>query len=81
MMTVELSESRTWSAEVEPNGLELRVLGGTVWVTQEADPEDHVLGATGRFVTYRAGRVAIQALTPASVEVAVPASGSMAAAA
>jgi hypothetical protein len=70
MMIIELNETGTWSAAVEHSGLELRVRRGTVWVTQEGDPEDHVLEAGGAFVTTRPGRVAIQSLTPARLEVA-----------
>lgn len=69
-MIVELNESKTWSAQVERAGMEVRVLAGTVWVTQEKDPEDHILQASGVFVTHQAGRVAIQSLTPARLEVA-----------
>jgi len=68
-MIVELNESKTWSAEAT-SALELRVLAGTVWVTQEADPEDHILGRDEVFVAHRHGRVAIQSLSPARVEVA-----------
>lgn len=68
-MIVELSESRAWSTEVAGAGVELRVLAGTVWVTQEKDPEDHVLEASGVFVTDRAGRLAIQSLTASRIEV------------
>ena len=68
-MIIEFDEAGTWSGEVAGSGLELRVLAGTVWVTQEADPEDHVLEVSGAFSTTHAGRVAIQSLTPALVQV------------
>jgi Protein of unknown function (DUF2917) len=69
-MIFELNEARTWSAQVAGAGMEVRVLAGTVWVTQEKDPEDHIVQASGVFVTDRPGRVAIQSLTPARLEVA-----------
>lgn len=69
MMILELSESEAWSTEVEGAGLELRVLSGTAWVTQEGDGDDHVVRAPGVFVTDRGGRVAIQALSPVRVAV------------
>jgi len=82
-MILELNETGTWSAEVANEGMEIRVLAGTVWVTQASDPEDHVLGASGRFATSSRGRVAILSLTPARLEVAGAhrAQGPMAAAA
>lgn len=69
MMIVELNEAEAWSTEVEGAGLELRVMSGTAWVTQEGDGEDHVVRASGVFITDRGGRVAIQALTPVRVAV------------
>lgn len=68
-MIVELNEAGTWSAEVAEAGMQIRVLAGSVWVTQESDPEDHVLEAAGVFSTGRAGRVAIQSLSRARLEV------------
>jgi hypothetical protein len=71
-MIVELNEAKAWSSEVTREGLEIRVLTGKVWITQEGDGEDHVVEALGRFVTDRTGRVGIQALTPAQVAVQAP---------
>ena len=68
-MIVELNEAKAWSAEATSD-LEIRVLSGTVWVTQEADPVDHILAGDEVFVARRHGRVAMQSLTPARVEVA-----------
>ena len=69
IMIVELSEAKAWSSEVDPSGLEIRVLSGTVWLTQEGDGEDRVLGPEATFVAERGGRVAIQSLTRARVEI------------
>lgn len=68
-MIVELTETKAWSSEVEPGGLEIRVLSGTVWLTQEGDGEDRILGPSSTFETERTGRVALQSLTPARLEV------------
>jgi hypothetical protein len=71
-MILELDETKAWSGEVKRAGLEIRVLSGRAWVTQEGDGEDHVVEASGAFVTDRKGRVGIQALTSARVAVEVP---------
>ncbi|HTN54397.1 MAG TPA: DUF2917 domain-containing protein [Anaeromyxobacter sp.] len=68
-MQLELRESKTWSGPAGREGLRVRVSSGTVWVTQEADPEDHVLAGPGVFDTRPRGRVVVYALTPATVEV------------
>lgn len=75
MIVVELNEAEAWSTQIETAGVELRVLSGTAWVTQQGDGDDHVVVAPGAFVTDRGGRVAIQALTPVRVafRAAVPA--------
>ncbi len=69
-MTIDLSQSQTWSAEVGQAGLEVRVTSGEVWITRERDPEDHVVAAGEAFESGLRGRLAIQALTPARLEVA-----------
>lgn len=71
-MILELDEAKAWSTEVRRAGLEIRVLSGRAWVTQEGDGEDHVVEAPGAFVTDRAGRVGIQALTRARIAVEAP---------
>ncbi len=65
-----LEPDRTWSGRARAEGLEVRCLAGTVWVTVEGDPEDHVLAAGEVFVACRAGRVAMMAFEPARVRVA-----------
>lgn len=70
-MILELDEAKAWSTEAKRAGLEIRVLSGRAWVTQEGDGSDHVVEASGAFVTDRAGRVGIQALTRARVAVEV----------
>jgi hypothetical protein len=74
-MIVELSGSKAWSAEADGAPLEVRVLAGAVWLTQEADPADHVLERGASFTSRPHGRVALQPLAPARVEVAPVAHG------
>jgi hypothetical protein len=68
-MNKHLATSEAWSATVHGAGLQIRVLAGTVWVTQESDPEDHVLQAPATFVTREHGRVAMQAFADADVQI------------
>jgi Protein of unknown function (DUF2917) len=68
-MNKHLTRSEAWSTAVHGAGMEIRVLAGSVWLTQEADPEDHVLVAPAVFTTRHRGRVAMEALTPADVAV------------
>jgi DNA-binding PucR family transcriptional regulator len=70
MTTKHLAAAEAWSTETShQHAVEIRVLAGTVWVTQESDPVDHVLEAPAVFTTDHAGRVALQALTAADVAV------------
>jgi DNA-binding PucR family transcriptional regulator len=70
MMTKHLAAAEAWSTELNHHHqVEIRVLAGTIWVTQESDPVDHVLEAPAVFTTDHAGRVAMQALTAADVAV------------
>jgi len=71
-MILELNEAMAWSTEAKRAGLEIRVLSGRAWVTQEGDGQDHVVEASGAFVTDRTGRVGIQALTRVRVAVEAP---------
>ncbi len=67
--TVDLDEGTAWSAR-GPNGVAIRCESGTVWITVEGDPEDHVLSAPGSFESHGRGRVAAQALRKARFTVA-----------
>ena len=70
MMTKHLAVAEAWSTELNHHHhVEIHVLAGTIWVTQESDPVDHVLEAPAVFTTDHAGRVAMQALTAADVAV------------
>ncbi len=68
-MIVQLAESQTWSAVVGGEGIEVRVAAGEVWLTRERDAEDHVLAAPAVFRSAWSGRLAVQALAPARLEI------------
>jgi hypothetical protein len=66
---VDLAPSQAWSAEVGRGGVEVRIAAGEVWLTREGDPEDHVLTAPARFESRTRGRLAVLALTAATLQV------------
>lgn len=68
-MTLELSPSQTWSAEVDRAGIAVRVRSGQVWITRQGDGEDHVLEAPEAFQSGWKGKLVVCALTPARLEV------------
>jgi Protein of unknown function (DUF2917) len=49
----------------DARGVRLHSRAGTVWVTEEANPRDHIVGPGQALVISRAGRTVIQALQPA----------------
>ncbi len=64
-----LEENKTWSTRVLGPSVEVSCLSGTVWVTREGDPEDHVLSEGATFLTSRKGRLAMMAFRPARIRV------------
>jgi len=68
-MVIDLDAAEAWSTVVGAEGLLVRVAAGEVWLTREGDTEDHVLGAPFAFRSERRGRLAVQALGPARLEV------------
>jgi hypothetical protein len=71
---VALSELGSWSTWVQSPGVELQCRSGELWITQEGDPEDHLLSAPDRFVTSRRGRLGVTGLTEARFTLAWPTS-------
>ena len=49
----------------DARGVRIEARTGTVWVTEEANPRDHILVAGQALVVSRAGRTLIQAMQPA----------------
>ena len=62
-----LARDEVWTSPVGMRGLALACGEGSVWLTQEGDPEDHVVRAGERFQVAGPGRVVVQALRPARV--------------
>lgn len=60
-----LRQGQVMPLEKSAPGKRVRCLGGTLWVTQEGDPEDHILSVGEVFTVSRAGRVVVEGLTPA----------------
>lgn len=57
-----LAPGAVWSVDVQPGRpVELSVLVGEVWVTQENDRVDHIASAGEVLILTRAGRAVIQA--------------------
>jgi hypothetical protein len=71
-MQIDLAREEMWSAPVGRDGIDVKVSQGTVWITQESDPEDHVLQGPAEFEAHRGGKIVLYALTPAHVEVVRP---------
>jgi DUF2917 family protein len=61
---VDLEPGATWSTQA-PHGLAITCEDGSVWITVEGDPEDHMLAAPGVFASSVRGRYAVLALTRA----------------
>lgn len=62
VVTLELPDSRAWSAVVGRGGATVRCAAGSVWVTREGDPEDRVLGPGQTFRSEAPGRLALLAM-------------------
>lgn len=67
-----LHDNGTIRLQPRAQGLRLRAERGTFLVTQEGDPEDHVLSPTQELRTARRGLVVVWALSDGAVEVEVP---------
>lgn len=64
-----LADGEAWSTQSHRAGLVVRCESGKLWVTVEGDPEDHILLAPDVFIAPTAGRVAVLALSSATLEV------------
>jgi len=66
-VALELNEGEAWSAEAPRHGLVVRCERGSVWLTVEGDGQDHILVAGETFASSTRGRVAVMALSAATV--------------
>ena len=62
----------------DARGVRIQARMGVVWVTQEADSRDHVLGPGEVVVVSRDGRIVIQALEPSHIALAPAANDAIA---
>ena len=71
-----LVQGRAWSLPAK-SGVDVRVraLEGTLWITQEGDTADYLIGPGEVFSPARFGRVVIESLTETSRFVIVPQAG------
>ena len=56
----------------DARGTRIQAQAGMVWVTEEADPQDHVVGRGETLIVARAGRTVIQALEPSWIALGRP---------
>jgi hypothetical protein len=54
-------------------GTRIQLRAGSVWVTEEANPEDHVIGPGETLIVSRGGRTVIQALQQSWIAIGQPA--------
>ena len=57
----------------DAEGVRIQARTGTVWVTEEDDVEDHIIGPGDDLVIAKPGRTVVQALAPASISIREPA--------
>ena len=68
-----LPGAQALSVQAGQPGLRCRVLEGMLWITQEGDPTDYLVGAGDLFIATRRGRIVIESLTPLTRFVFTPA--------
>jgi hypothetical protein len=51
-------------------GLRILARSGTVWVTEEGSPEDHIVGPGDTLIVAHPGRTLVQAIHPAWISLA-----------
>jgi hypothetical protein len=59
---------------IDAEGARIAARCGRVWVTEEGDRRDHILGIGDSFLVKRGGRTVVQALEAARVAIGRPAS-------
>lgn len=64
---IELAKGQSWRVKGNWRQQTLMCLSGHIWVTQEGDHRDYVLGPGDAFVVTRPGLVVVRALRPAVV--------------
>lgn len=62
--TLSLAEGQVLTLD-DAAGTRVLSNAGTVWVTEENDPRDHIVGPGEALILARGGRTVIQALQPA----------------
>jgi hypothetical protein len=53
----------------DAEGLRIRARIGTLWITQEGSPKDHIVGPGDTLIVSKAGRTVVQALQQAWVTI------------
>jgi hypothetical protein len=66
---VHLDAGSLLSLDGDIRGVEIRSLGGPLWVTQENDGDDHVVTSAVGLQIERLGRVVVQAIEDASIRI------------
>ncbi len=54
----------------DAEGLHILARSGTVWVTEEGSPDDHIIGPGDTLIVAHPGRTVVQALYPAWISLA-----------
>jgi hypothetical protein len=54
-------------------GILIHARDGTVWITEENDLEDHIVGPGCALVIDKPGRTVVQAIAPARISIRAPA--------
>jgi hypothetical protein len=54
----------------DAQGTRIAARTGTVWVTEEGEPRDHVVDAGDAIIVARPGRTVVQALKPSWISIA-----------
>lgn len=71
---MKMPKDQVWRIEIESSPLPVRVVRGSVWITQDGDQQDHIIQASHRqggerFTFSRRGGATLSALEDALLEV------------